>query len=202
MKGTTEDYISIMNIEDAQRELEFLTTRCFISGYRSKLVSIFNSAERFFDSPDKEEGMCRALEECLKMDGSDKKIQRRTPEDYKRIAEESYYILRDTYEDLPWEGLRTIEGSPKKPLYTPIIYARTHIDNLEGLLSEVFYDSRVVPLTYTKLKEEIQILTNLGDELLSTIILLKTKIKQGTGQEPKYIMAFEIHEGYPKGGEL
>ena len=197
-----ERNIEGLSLEEAQRELEFLTTKCFISGYKSRLLSMFNSAEGFFNTPEQEEENCRIVEECLKRGGSNEKIPRRTSEDYRRIAEESYDILRNTYEDLPWNELRTVEGAPKKGIYEPMVYAKTYIDDLEGLISNIFFDPKIVPPEYLKLKDKINILVNLGDKLLSMVLSLKGKIKQGTNQEPVYPVAFEVHEGYSGKTEL
>jgi hypothetical protein len=178
-----------MPLDDARRELEFLVTRCFISGFGTQLSRFNEYLPLFFNPPTAETARWfreQAGTEIPTASG-----------EYRTLAEGIFYTMRDAYQKLPWDRLLAFpQGPPIKPHYEPLANNRIYLldpDHMEHMLSETLFDPRIVPQEYEKLKEATNTVSQNKDMFGKTVVELKRRIKAETGEEPIYEASIDIH---------
>jgi hypothetical protein len=177
--------------EQDKQELEFLVSKCFISGFGNRLRELISDVGYFFQPPTLKDIESFARQGIFLSDKS---------EDYRNTAYQNFFLLSSTYEQLPWEELTEPNGAPRKNIYLPFADSKVILlEDMPGLLSETLFDTRIQPPEHDKLKEYMEKVRTNSQSIENTIRGLRERIIEVTGQEaPRFLPAFEIHQNRDK----
>ena len=163
-----ECFLSGLDAEELIRELEFIISRCFLTGIRGGLSAALNGLELYLNPPNE------SFNEYLR----ENNFPVKSSEDYRKQAEEGIQKAVDAYETIPFD-----EMSEDNPLHRPFFEGREVVRNWQKYCRDIIYSSGDKAL----LDEQVPKIRDVGHAIDERISILKRLIKEKTGKDYRFM---------------